>query len=77
MAIDQAPRVPTVATALPRRLLVACPETGLLTATGLDLWNPPTQVRNTLVDCLECGQDHEWQLEEAIWDPVQVTTHQL
>jgi hypothetical protein len=51
--------------------LVTCPETGLLTATGFDLWNRPSgsAVRQVLIDCLECGQDHAWRMDEATWEP--------
>ena len=55
----------------PWHLVIACPETGLLTETGFDSWHPPTARRNRLVDCLECGQDHDWRLGEAVWQPTQ------
>ena len=50
-----------------RRLLIRCPQTGLPADTGFELTEIPalgTQ-QQLLVDCLECGQDHPWQLEDA------------
>ena len=50
-----------------RRLMIRCPVTGLPADTGFD----PTGSRmdghspRLLVDCQECGQDHEWRLEGA------------
>lgn len=57
------PRQPT----LLRRLMITCPTTGLATDTGFELSDVPTVNRGQqwLVDCLECGQDHTWQLDEA------------
>lgn len=50
-----------------RRLMIQCPSTGLPTDTGFELTEIPrlARTRQVLVDCLECGQDHEWRLEDA------------
>ena len=50
-----------------RRLMIACPETGRPADTGFELSALPRIAgsRQVLVDCLECGQDHEWQVEEV------------
>jgi hypothetical protein len=51
-----------------RRLLIRCPASGLPTDTGFDLSEVPSLVRGRqlLVDCLECGQDHEWGVDELV-----------
>jgi len=53
--------------ALLRRLMIRCPATGIATDTGFELSGVPAVSRGQqwLVDCLECGQDHPWQLEDA------------
>ena len=50
-----------------RRLMIRCALTGLPADTGFGLAEIPavgTRQQN-LIDCLECGQDHPWQLEDA------------
>lgn len=51
-----------------RRLSIVCPETGRPADTGFELTELPrlSARRLMLVDCLECGQDHEWQVEDAL-----------
>ena len=53
-----------------RRLTIVCPETGRAADTGFELTEVPelSARRQVLVDCLECGQDHEWQVEESFLD---------
>lgn len=53
-----------------RRLVVRCPVTERAADTGFDLSALPniSARRQVLVDCLECGQDHEWQVEDAFVD---------
>ena len=53
--------------ALLRRLMIMCPATGIATDTGFELSAVPAVSRGQqwLVDCLECGQDHPWHLEDA------------
>jgi hypothetical protein len=50
-----------------RRLMIVCPETGRAADTGFELTALPrlSARRQVLVDCLECGQDHEWQVEDS------------
>ena len=52
---------------LPRRLMIPCPVTGMPVDTGADLvaaqdMGPSGDI---LVDCIECGQDHRWRVEDA------------
>ena len=52
---------------LPRRLMIPCPVTGMPVDTGAELvaaqgMGPGGDI---LVDCIECGQDHHWQIEDA------------
>jgi hypothetical protein len=56
--------------ALLRRLMIVCPETFRATDTGFELTAIPrlSARRQLLVDCLECGQDHEWQVEDSFLD---------
>jgi len=44
--------------------------TGLATDTGFDLSAVPALGggEHLLVDCLECGQDHSWQIDDAFLD---------
>jgi len=51
-----------------RRLLVACPATGVATDTGFELTDVPSVASGPqlLIDCLECGQDHEWGIDDAM-----------
>ncbi len=66
MAIATGTEQPT----LLRRLLITCPATGLPTDTGFGLSAVPSVAgaRQLLVDCLECGQDHEWSLDDVVVD---------
>ena len=50
-----------------RRLMIMCPEKGFPTDTGFELSSVPTigHAHQLLVDCMECGQDHAWQIVEA------------
>jgi hypothetical protein len=50
-----------------RRLMIMCPTTARATDTGFELDAVPSIPgrRQLLVDCLECGQDHEWRLEDS------------
>ena len=52
---------------LPRRLMIQCPVTGVPVDTGADLMAAHGMARrgDILVDCIECGQDHQWQVEDA------------
>ena len=56
---------------LSRRLMVACPVTGLSVDTGYEFTANPSVGRSPelLVDCIECGQDHWWRLEDAFLEP--------
>jgi hypothetical protein len=49
-----------------RRLMITCPATGRAADTGFELTALPrlSARQHVLVDCLECGQDHEWQVED-------------
>jgi hypothetical protein len=51
-----------------RRLLITCPATGVPTDTGFELSEVPSVAgaRQLLVDCLECGQDHEWGVDDVV-----------
>ena len=49
-----------------RRLMVLCPVTETPVDTGYELSEAvSTRDRLRLVDCMECGQDHVWRVEEA------------
>lgn len=50
-----------------RRLMVVCPATGRVTDTGFELSGVPLASGRLqmLVDCIECGQDHQWRLEDS------------
>ena len=54
-----------------RRLMITCPVTGLATDTGFELTDVPTGVSGPqlLIDCLECGQDHQWRIDDASVNP--------
>jgi 2-keto-3-deoxy-L-rhamnonate aldolase RhmA len=58
---------------LVRRLMVACPNTGIAVDTGAAVTVIPNvqqeQEAQILVDCIECGQDHEWRLDDAFMEP--------
>ena len=53
--------------ALLRRLMIVCPATGHPADTGFELSGIPEGGARpqVLVDCLECGQDHEWSIDQA------------
>jgi hypothetical protein len=63
-------------TLLLRRLSITCPVTGLTTDTGFELTDVPSVVSSPqlLIDCLECGQDHEWSIDDAMLDGFSATT---
>jgi hypothetical protein len=68
---DTGPTTPT--TGAPRRrllrqLAIACPTTGLVTPTGLEISDVPAVVSGPqlLTHCLECGQDHSWRIDDAV-----------
>ena len=49
-----------------RRLVIRCPVTGLPSDTGFELTAlPQLNGEQVLIDCLECGQDHVWLVEDA------------
>ena len=56
--------------ALLRRLMIVCPATGRPADTGFELSGIPeaSARQQILVDCLECGQDHGWRIEDAFLD---------
>ena len=64
------PRATTAGSPLVRRLLIACPVTGSTTDTGFELSELPAVVAGPqlLIDCLECGQDHTWHVDDARLD---------
>jgi hypothetical protein len=68
-----APERPTL---LLRRLSITCPVTGLTTDTGFELTDVPSVVssRQLLIDCLECGQDHEWSIDDVMLDGFSAST---
>lgn len=49
-----------------RRLMIACPHTGHAVDTGYEATAiPGLSIPHLLVDCMECGQDHVWRIEDA------------
>ena len=50
-----------------RRLMIACPVTGAATDTGFEQFDVPAVGTGPqlLIDCLECGQDHHWNIDDA------------
>ena len=58
------------ARSLLRRLMIVCPITGRPADTGLELLGVPKAScrQQLLVDCLECGEDHEWRIEDTFLD---------
>ena len=50
-----------------RRLTIECPVTKQPSDTGFELSALPslTISPQVLLDCLECGQDHEWSVDDA------------
>ncbi len=61
---------PPASRMLLRRLMVQCPVTGVGVDTGFELSAIPmvSQGPHQLMDCLECGQDHSWAIEDAFLD---------
>ena len=53
-----------------RRLMIVCPGSGRAADTGFELAEVPhlSARQQVLVDCLECGQDHDWRVEDAFLD---------
>ncbi len=53
-----------------RRLVIRCPETGRASDTGFELCGMPSVAgrRQLLVDCLECGRDHGWSVDDVVLD---------
>lgn len=53
-----------------RRLLIACPATEVPTDTGFELSELPSVAGSlqVLAKCLECGQDHEWGVDDIVLD---------
>lgn len=49
-----------------RRLTIECPVTGRPSDTGFELTELPSVLGSAqwLLDCLECGQDHEWRADD-------------
>jgi len=49
-----------------RRLTIQCPVTGRPSDTGFELTELPAVTGSVqwLLDCLECGQDHEWRADD-------------
>jgi hypothetical protein len=54
-------------TGLVRRLTILCPVTSRAADTGYEITGMPNVAGGTqvLVDCLECGQDHEWTADDT------------
>lgn len=49
-----------------RRLMIHCPHTGIPVDTGYEITAIPARgLAHLLVDCIECGQDHTWHIEDA------------
>ena len=50
-----------------RRLMIVCPATERPADTGFELSGVPgvSARHQILVSCLECGQDHGWQVDDA------------
>jgi hypothetical protein len=72
--LDTAPQAGTAGMNRPallfRRLTITCPVTGLPTDTGFELTEVPSVASGPqlLIDCLECGQDHEWGIDDVVLD---------
>jgi hypothetical protein len=47
--------------------MITCPVTGVPVDTGADVLSAQSKGPggDILVDCIECGQDHQWNLEDA------------
>ncbi len=53
-----------------RQLMIRCPHTGRAVDTGFELTSIPAMaLPHLLVDCIECGQDHIWRIEDAFVEP--------
>ena len=65
--------------ALLRRLMIVCPATGHPADTGFELSGIPeaSARQQILVDCLECGQDHEWSIDQAFLDLMPPPSHEV
>lgn len=63
----QEPRAESAPRTLLRRLMIRCPATGAAADTGFEVTGLPmiSRWRQVLVDCLECGQDHEWDVDQV------------
>ena len=52
-----------------KRILVRCPTTGKLTATGKTVeeaaW-AATEVKSTRLNCAHCGQSHNWTKKDVV-----------
>ena len=61
--------VPQPERTLLRILMIVCPVTGVATPSGRELSALPDvgSASQMLIDCLECGQDHEWRVDDAFW----------
>jgi len=62
-----------------RQVMIRCPITGDLVPTGLEATSLEKLDRSEylLIDCLECGQDHAWELSQAtLAGPVAVSSSQ-
>jgi hypothetical protein len=48
------------------RVAVRCPDTGFAVFTGLGLSAVPSvNGSQVLTECMACGQDHAWRIEDA------------
>jgi hypothetical protein len=50
------------------RLMIRCPATGRATDTAFDVTDLPRLGSGShwILDCMECGRDHEWQVDDVI-----------
>lgn len=56
-------------------VLIACPVTGDVVPTGVDVHSrDELEDDHLLIACPECGQDHEWGKTEAILSPAYETS---
>lgn len=56
-------------------VLIACPVTGELVPTGVDVHSlDELEVDHLLIACPECSQDHEWGPTEAVLPPAYETS---
>lgn len=48
-------------------VLISCPQTGALVPTGANVQHmDELKPTNMLIDCPDCGADHEWTPTEAV-----------